>query len=311
MSESNEYTPSQEEQQLAKQTTEELDFHDRRKRGPQSPAEQSAEVKGLLENFTEQNDSQWEQLNYPDANLDYDTFIGELIHQQNKIIDEQHFNFGDIQTAKQLLFPTVLRHTTELLHTQQKLQELQREIYSDTLTKTLNQRFFNDELKAIIDDDIKDNRDSALIFIDSDNFKGLNDSLGHQYGDYVLETVGALLNNEVRDLDLVIRKGGDEFAIFLKNVTTEKAAEIAERIRNGAANTVLRSPEDGRETPKMTFSIGVATSDTASSFEEFSSQADIALYNSKRDQEGKPLKNYVTVYTPGMQTPPGGETGRE
>jgi diguanylate cyclase (GGDEF)-like protein len=334
---------SQSEAELVKQTTDTLQFQDRRKQVDQSHKDESTEVKQLLENYTaahssppidaskgiyllnpnrngsrEQDDQSenehrrpsWEQANLPDVNLDYDTFIGELIHQQNRILHEQGHNFGDIEVAKQLLFPTVLRHTTEYLAQQKEVKELEEEVYKDGLTELLNQKYFENRFSKVLEEEIESGRDLALLFIDTDNFKIMNDTLGHPYGDSILKIVASILHAEVRDLDLIIRKGGDEFAILLKNVASAKALDIAERIRAAAEQAPVPEVPEGKTKPALTFSIGVTTSETAKSAEEFKEQAEVSMYHSKRTEDGQDRKNAVTAYVPGMTMPKGGENGR-
>ena len=118
----------------------------------------------------------------------------------------------------------------------------------------------------------------TLLVMDIDNFKGINDTLGHQQGDEVLRQIGAILQRSFRGNDIVGRIGGDEFMILMKN-TNDKAA-VGKK-----ANSVLKEVQSiyfDVTTEKITCSIGIATSENfISDFQEMFSRADRALYKAK------------------------------
>jgi diguanylate cyclase (GGDEF)-like protein len=241
--------------------------------------------------------------------VDYDTYIRELVYQQSKIVHELS-SIADTETIKTVVFPTVLRLTQEKLYEQKKAKELEHKLYNDPLTNLLNSNYFIERLPETVEHLIKTDRPIALFFIDTDGFKEVNDVYGHETGDDALQSLAETIHETVRDLDIVIRRSGDEFVVVLDNVDEQEAAEIAERIRAGARAAKVRGIPDEVTPPDLSFSIGIATSKTASSHKEFVEQAEIAMHNSKRDMQGNPQKDKVTSYVPGMVTPPGGEKGR-
>jgi diguanylate cyclase (GGDEF)-like protein len=135
----------------------------------------------------------------------------------------------------------------------------------------------------------------AVIFMDLDRFKEVNDSLGHQAGDELLIAVSRRLNQAVRPSDTVARFGGDEFVVLVGDVTSiADAAQLADRL-----STVLTEPfELASHRVGATASIGVAmTSDAAASPENLIRQADAAMYRAK--EHGR---NRVELFDPA--TPP-------
>ncbi len=123
--------------------------------------------------------------------------------------------------------------------------------------------------------------DYALIAVDVDLFKEVNDVFGHLAGDYVLEEIAAVLTRFVREHDAVYRLGGDEFLIVLPGATREAAVRIAERIRATLhEKDFADSAPDGRVT--LSLGVSVAHGRMRAEFEEELARADAALYESKR-----------------------------
>lgn len=105
----------------------------------------------------------------------------------------------------------------------QKEKELEKQASLDLMTRVLNKVGFETEVEAILKYSDKTQK-HALVFIDLDNFKNINDTSGHAFGDFLLTTVGKRLKRVVRDSDLVGRVGGDEFAVFFRNTHSEELA---------------------------------------------------------------------------------------
>ena len=131
----------------------------------------------------------------------------------------------------------------------------------------------------------------TLIYVDLDHFKALNDSLGHAAGDAALRHVSGILQAQVRDVDLVARIGGEEFAVWLPRAPLEQGMEIAERMRRAVESSVWRW--SGTPYP-MTASCGVAAyPETVRDINNLRSAADAALYRAKqagrnRVEKGRP-----------------------
>ena len=111
---------------------------------------------------------------------------------------------------------------------QRKLEEL---VSIDELTKCYNRRSFEIDLKNEIEQAKRNQTQFSLISFDIDHFKNINDTYGHQIGDIVLVNICNIINLKNRNYDKIYRVGGEEFMIFLTNITLESAIQIAERIR--------------------------------------------------------------------------------
>lgn len=151
--------------------------------------------------------------------------------------------------------------------------------YHDTLTNLPNRRLFYDELDKAIHTATLSNQSLAVMYVDIDYFKSINDTLGHDIGDELLKVVAARLTGEVRDTDIVSRTGGDEFVILLAKISSYKDAEL---IANSIINS-LRVPIYLRDTKlKVTVSIGIAIfPQDATQAKILMKQADKAMYAAK------------------------------
>jgi len=147
----------------------------------------------------------------------------------------------------------------------------------DQLTGLLNRRSFEEMLNRTIAR-AKRGAVSSILYMDLDNFKEVNDSVGHSVGDKVLITIACLLKGAVRSEDTVFRLGGDEFAVLLDGMTGSDSLPAAERLR--AVVEAHRFELDGRLFP-LTLSIGLKEIDGALTMGELLSQADIAMYKAK------------------------------
>ncbi len=154
--------------------------------------------------------------------------------------------------------------------------ETRRMAMEDALTGLGNRRSLDIALGELSEDP---HRTVSLIFIDLDNFKGINDTFSHQVGDQVLQQVGRLLLAASRANDSVIRFGGDEFVLLLPDTTCEQAQAMAERLRLlVAAHPWV--PADPRL--RVRLSIGVAEHQAGAAYDEMLTAADLAAYVSKR-----------------------------
>jgi diguanylate cyclase (GGDEF)-like protein/PAS domain S-box-containing protein len=161
----------------------------------------------------------------------------------------------------------------------------------DPLTGLLNRRRFEAELARQVAHANRYEREGAALLLDLDNFKGVNDMLGHQAGDDLIRSVAGVLRGRLRDTDVVARLGGDEFAILLPQVDgaqAEKvAADLAEAVRRHAITV-------GGRPLRVTASIGLAALGRRElTAEEVLVEADIAMYRAK--EAGR--DGYAT-YTP-------------
>jgi diguanylate cyclase (GGDEF)-like protein len=149
---------------------------------------------------------------------------------------------------------------------------------TDGLTGLPNQRAAADTLKRMFALAITTGSPLALLFLDLDHFKQINDQRGHAVGDQVLANVGAVLRNVLRNRDFAARNGGEEFAVVLPDTDIGSALAIAERIRTAIAEISLPGTD-----VSVTTSIGVSGfPDHANALDRLERLADAALYLAKR-----------------------------
>lgn len=145
----------------------------------------------------------------------------------------------------------------------------------DTLTGLANRRLFEEALTREIGRAHREARPLSLVILDLDNFKGVNDTYGHQTGDEVLRQVGAALAGTCRTMDLPARYGGEEFVVLLPDCGAGAALAAAERLRSAVTTGVTAL--------RVTVSAGVATlPDSAVDADRLVAAADDALYDAKR-----------------------------
>lgn len=164
--------------------------------------------------------------------------------------------------------------------------QLEKMAYYDPLTGLANRRWFHEQVKVSLERSRRHGLKLALLLVDLDNFKQVNDELGHEAGDQLLVSVAKCLMNSLRQTDTVVRQdgnaaryGGDEFVILLEDVDSIKAVELtAGRIINGLDNPVVI---DGTEY-KVTASVGIALfPDQANNIDTLMRRADAAMYRAK------------------------------
>lgn len=166
----------------------------------------------------------------------------------------------------------------ELFESHQRLRTLAE---NDSLTGLANRYYFDESLRTAIPRANRLNDQLALLFLDLDNFKIINDSMGHDAGDQLLKEVARRLLHVVRNGDIVCRLGGDEFAILAHNFESqEPIVQLAERILDD-----LRRPIIIKNTEQfISASIGVATyPDAGNNAGDMLKAADLAMYRAKRD----------------------------
>lgn len=148
---------------------------------------------------------------------------------------------------------------------------------TDALTLTVTRRSGEERIRAIL---ARGDLPCAMIMVDVDNFKGINDTYGHGYGDRVLQMVAHLLQDSFRSTDVVCRMGGDEFMVFAVGVPQDDWAE--NKAKNLLMQLAAAPTPDGRDA-SISISMGIVLSPRyGTTFEELYRKADHALYNAKR-----------------------------
>lgn len=159
----------------------------------------------------------------------------------------------------------------------------------DNLTGLPNRKLFYDQLRHEIDAARRRQTGLAVMFIDIDGFKQINDTHGHPVGDDVIRIVGHALNSGVRSTDSVARFGGDEFLVLVTDVNVAQAGIVAQKLLDKL--TTLRIPH--HDDIRLSGSIGIAVLSTAADNpDSMIRQADVAMYRAKKSG-----KNAYRLYT--------------
>jgi diguanylate cyclase (GGDEF)-like protein len=149
----------------------------------------------------------------------------------------------------------------------------------DGLTATFNRRYFVDRLNTEMRFASRHDKALALLFVDIDHFKKINDAFGHQAGDHVLAAVARELMATIRAEDVLARYGGEEFAIICREIEKEGALALGERLRGAVERA--RFEYEGRTIP-VTISVGAAVARKPQQVQPLIAAADAAMYEAKR-----------------------------
>jgi diguanylate cyclase (GGDEF)-like protein len=177
----------------------------------------------------------------------------------------------------------------------ERMQELAVQASQDPLTGLKNRRRFEEDLRAELARSHRYGIAGALLMLDLDHFKQVNDTLGHPAGDRVLAEIAAVLRGRARETDVLARIGGDEFAIVLPRCELGEAEEVANEIATGIRERISAE----QDVPPITASIGIAPFGTGRrlSYESVLGRADTAMYEAKGSG-----RDEVRVF--GSATPP-------
>lgn len=173
---------------------------------------------------------------------------------------------------------------------ERQLQELRQQVYYDELTGIYNRRGITEEVQHVFELIYSSTRNEyrrkkretpfSFIFFDVDDFKEINDTYGHDFGDEVLKRVAALLQRKLRRGDIYGRWGGEEFVVAVPGVRLRNARKVAEKLRKAVEGTCLTTPEGN--TRCITASFGIGRRQTGDTLDDIYERADRAMYEAKR-----------------------------
>jgi len=184
-----------------------------------------------------------------------------------------------------LLVLIALAFARPILNTLGDFRRVASQAATDSLTGLANRRSFDDELALEWRRAERVGDTLALILIDLDNFKSVNDDRGHQAGDAVLRRVAAILDSGARNADLAARYGGEEFALLAPETDLLGATKLADRLRGDLEAAKIELP--GGKEISVTASFGVAVKGTLERPEQLIAAADEALYEAKRNGKNR------------------------
>jgi len=183
-----------------------------------------------------------------------------------------------------------------LLVTRQYAEELREASLTDSLTGTLNRAGFEQRAQRVLQRARRDGRALALLMVDADHFKRINDELGHPAGDEALRALVSAAREALRPGDLLGRHGGEEFVALLPDLPPQAALRAAERLR---AKIEATSLEIAGRRLTLTVSIGLSTAATAGyDLVQLVSRADAAVYRAKALGRNRVEHDGVDRYEP-------------
>jgi diguanylate cyclase (GGDEF)-like protein len=176
------------------------------------------------------------------------------------------------------LVEEISRLRGQVAQLQERVEQLDHLAHQDSLIDLPNRRGFLRELERLIARVSRYDAKGAMLFVDVDGLKAINDSFGHRAGDEALIEVAELLASGVRKSDVVARIGGDEFGILLENADEEAAQETAGRLIDLIADCELM--HEGNELP-LSVAIGVGIIEASDTAEAVMARADAEMYRRK------------------------------
>jgi diguanylate cyclase (GGDEF)-like protein/PAS domain S-box-containing protein len=236
----------------------------------------------------------FDDLTHPDDRPDTADYLARLDRRES-VATEKRYLHRDGRAISVLVSATpILDETTgepsycvsqvlDLSERKRFESELRHLADHDTLTGLYNRQRFESELGRVVDESRRYNRTFALLALDLDGFKAVNDTFGHPVGDELIARIGSLLRQTVRDTDIIARVGGDEFAVIVHEADELAAATVAEKILEAIRLGGL--VEHGARQTRVMGSIGITTVDGNSHLtdDELVIEADTAMYDAKSE----------------------------
>ena len=170
----------------------------------------------------------------------------------------------------------------EMSALRQDVDRLSGEASTDALTQVMNRRGFDVAIDEAIGQAKADNNSCALMVLDLDNFKRINDTFGHQVGDKILKFAASTFSKNIRGNDVIARYGGEEFAVVLPNTTYEGAEKVAENLRKAVSARQLTTGSSGKIIGRLTVSIGVSCYRPSETADELFDRVDQYMYQAKK-----------------------------
>lgn len=221
--------------------------------------------------FTQTLTFQRDQLAKPLAIENVRSILAELI------VDTERMRTTTMELAERLENSVV-----EVRSLREQLEKAEHEATRDPLTGLLNRRGLARAAQALFQPvaGMPDQpmRDCAMLLLDIDRFKDINDKYGHLVGDKVISTIAQVLRENIKGRDLAARVGGDEFAVLLPDTQAKGASVLAQQIRKSISALEIRRSNQNAVLEKVTLSIGISESGTTGQLDQMFEDADKAMY---------------------------------
>jgi two-component system cell cycle response regulator len=208
--------------------------------------------------------------------------------------DGQELDIADLQ-ARIFKAETYIKQALSVIEAKRLMTTLRESALKDPLTGLYNRRFLQDHANHVISGVLRRKKTLGLIMCDLDYFKQVNDQYGHDVGDMVLKETALLINKGVRDADIVIRFGGEEFFILLVDINPGDALIVAEKIRKLFDENKFKIPNGSIQ---KTISLGCSEfPDDGDGFWQCIKYADVALYKAKDTGRNKAIRFEESMWT--------------
>lgn len=212
------------------------------------------------------------------------------------IVADNFYTQKPISTEDIRIFSLLAGHASLAIENSRLYEMTVEKSHTDSLTNLWNHGYFQEKLNKEIILTQKANQPLSLMMVDIDHFKELNDTYGHQNGDWILKNIAQILHESSRESDYICRYGGEEFAIILCHTDKKESFQIAERLRQKIEEYIFKVPSLPQDL-RLTVSIGLASfpEDTQTK-EELIANADKSMYIAKFSGRNKtcltePLNN--------------------
>ena len=181
----------------------------------------------------------------------------------------------------------VFSNNQSLFKMRRRVDELEKDVFRDALTQLGNRKLLTIKINSALQEHHEHGLSFGLLFIDIDHFKSINDTYGHQEGDYVLQTVGNNLLGQIRNTDVCGRWGGEEFVVILYDVNQNGLSQIAKKLHAMISSSVIVIK---KKKVHVTISVGAVVAREGDTLTSIIERADQLMYQSK--QNGR---NQVTL----------------
>ncbi|MDG1772293.1 MAG: GGDEF domain-containing protein [Oceanicoccus sp.] len=236
---------------------------------------------GHLKEWDSSSNQFSDKLNECIRKLDNNPSIGEVKEIVTTVTDQArqaHNVNSNIQT-------TLHNLSDEISTLRQDVNRLGNDALTDSLTQIINRRGYDVALKNATEKATEEGSSCALVVLDIDDFKRINDTFGHQIGDKILKFIASTLGKNVRGNDILARYGGEEFAIILPDTNFEGAMRVAENLRKAVVARQLTTGSNGKVIGRITASFGVSCFRHGEDLDDFFDRVDKLMYTAK--QQGK------------------------
>lgn len=231
----------------------------------------------FIETWMQQSQQKARQLNQQVNALSLDTPPETLLAQlKTEILP----TLNDYQRNNEALHEQIQSSSQEIKTLRKKLDEANSMAKTDELTSLPNRRGFRETMQRLIQNAIDTESSFALLVLDIDHFKQINDEHGHLVGDAILRYLAKLLHHQTKGQDHIARIGGEEFVVMLPDTLYSSALSVADSIRKQVAARSLQMRKNHHPI-RLTISIGVAMFQLNEQFEDLFERADQSLYLAK------------------------------